>query len=257
MCYRIAAWWWLVAMNSIHSIFPWKYWVANVWLPSIWHFPMKILGCIHHPNWRTHIFSEGWPNHQPEKHQNKIWIQLSRELDGDGDGERTIHGWSWIQPKQIGIYMDFLMSKKYWTTRAARDLSISMHQFFLGFTQHFDWIVMTCYDSLWDQRLTQHYGSTGMHPFISRYFIPKKIIPQAYLAKTCRFRQFCVNESICKSRPIAVSVGWHPSFGCRAPLTLPDPWLRCSCRRGPVNWNSQRGRKILHLIWMIFLWMII
>ena len=33
-------------------------------LVAIFYFCINI-GNNHHPNWRTHIFSEGWPNHQP------------------------------------------------------------------------------------------------------------------------------------------------------------------------------------------------
>ena len=46
-----------------------------VWLPSILF--LQINWEFHHPNWRTHIFSEGWPNHQAVSQFGK-----SRDFDG-------------------------------------------------------------------------------------------------------------------------------------------------------------------------------
>ena len=60
--------------------------VGGEWLPSIWHFPMKILGCFHHPNRRSHIFQRG-SNHQP------VFFLI---LDIIGDAPYGPSGWWWM-----------------------------------------------------------------------------------------------------------------------------------------------------------------
>ena len=66
-------------------------------------FPL-ILGFDNHPNWRTHIFSEGWPNHQPDEYSTAYQIDKRRatcpgvkitdKIFGCFASPRTTH-WRW------------------------------------------------------------------------------------------------------------------------------------------------------------------
>ena len=51
---------------------------AGWWFGCHFLFSQKYWEC-HHPNWLSY-FSEGWPNHQPEKHGKKPSIIVNQDL---------------------------------------------------------------------------------------------------------------------------------------------------------------------------------
>ena len=54
---------------------------------NFWHFPMKILGFCHHPNWRTHIFQRGGPG-PPTR-----WFMT---VDGVHEGLQWLMGFDYL-----------------------------------------------------------------------------------------------------------------------------------------------------------------